>query len=605
MASLSNASLLAGNATVVPDSQFIFNSTDYIVFSLMLSISAAIGVYFGFFAKGADTTEEYLMGGKRMKTIPIAISLVASQLSAISIMTIPAEMYAFGVNWFFNVVCMLVVVPLLNYVVIPVFYNNNITNCLEYLEMRFNRKVRVLMTFIFISTMFFMLPIFIFLPSLAFSQVTGYNVHIINTVVCGICVFYTMFGGIKAVVWTDVIQAAIMMFSVILVGVMGANRVGGFSEVFRIAGEGGRLDVNFNFDPTTRSTIWNIFSSATLMWSGYVGLNQSCVQRIVSLPSLGHARRYITLICLIATFSTNHYFPRSLVLFGLGFIIIMFFNCFTGVVMYARFHACDPMEAGHVSKVDKMVPYFVQDTVGHLSGMPGVFISCVFSAALSTLSASINSLGGVVYFDYIKPHINHTEHKANVIMKGFVLFAGIYCIFGGMVVEKFTSILQVIYSIGGVSFGANCAVFFLGMLVPKVNGKGALSGVLASIVCMASIVILSWGRNHYDTLPKHTDGCPGTFNETLTTPSSVLLSSTAETPIKYEGFSILDLSFNWYVVVGFLITWLVGIPLSYVLKDRSKLDPKLLSPVVQPFVNYQPAQLEEPYELKLEKPEKA
>ncbi|KAH8284099.1 hypothetical protein KR054_010383 [Drosophila jambulina] len=587
MSSLTNDSLLP--TAVVPDSQFVFNSTDYAVFALMLGISASIGVYFGFFAKGADTTEEYLMGGKRMKTIPIAISLVASQLSAISIMTIPAELYAYGINWFFNVVCMVVVVPVLNYVVIPVFYNNNITNCYEYLEMRFCREVRVLQTFIFIMTMFFMLPIFIFLPSLAFAQVTGFNVHIINTVVCGICVFYTMFGGIKAVVWTDVIQAAIMVVSVVLVGVMGANRVGGLSEVLRIAGEGGRLDINFNFDPTTRSTIWNVFTSATLMWAGYVGLNQSCVQRIVSLPSLGHAR-------------------RSLVLFGLGFILIMFFNCFTGIVMYARFHDCDPIESGHVSKVDKMVPYFVQDTVGHLKGMPGVFISCVFSAALSTLSASINSLGGVVYFDYIKPHIRHTEHKANVIMKLFVLFAGIYCIFGGMVVEKFNSILQILYSIGGVSFGSTCAVFLLGMLVPKSHGKAALSGVFASIAVMASIVICSWGRNHYDTLPKTTEGCPAlNVNETLSsTAASLLLSSTTEAPAKDEGFSILDLSFNWYVVVGFILTWLVAIPLSYILKPKSdyKLDPKLLSPVVQPFVNYELAQGEEPLELKLEKPEK-
>ncbi|KAH8382313.1 hypothetical protein KR009_002884 [Drosophila setifemur] len=595
MASLSNASVLATVASVLPDSQFIFNTTDYIVFALMLSISASIGVYFGFFAKGADTTEEYLMGGKRMKTIPIAISLVASQLSAISIMTIPAEMYAYGVNWFFNVVCMVIVVPMLNYVVIPVFYNNNITNCYEYLEMRFSRKVRVLQTFIFILTMFFMLPIFIFLPSLAFAQVTGYNVHIINTIVCGICIFYTMFGGIKAVVWTDVIQAAIMVVSVVLVGVMGASRVGGLSEVFRIAGEGGRLDVNFNFDATTRSTIWNILSSATLMWSGYVGLNQSCVQRIVSLPSLSHAR-------------------RALVLFGFGFILIMFFNCFTGVVMYARFHACDPLESGAVSKVDKMVPYFVQDTVGHLWGMPGVFISCVFSAALSTLSASINSLGGVVYFDYIKPYIHHTEHKANVIMKAFVLFSGIYCVFGGMVVERFNSILQVLYSIGGVSFGSTCAVFLLGMLVPKAHGKAALSGVAVSIACMATIVILSWGRNHYDTLPKSIEECPalplnGTFTTELplNTSSSALLSLTTEIPPKDEGFSILDLTFNWYVVVGFIITWVVAIPLSYILKDHpdAKLDPKLLSPVVQPFVNYELTKTEEHFEIKLEKPEKA
>ncbi|XP_017057285.1 LOW QUALITY PROTEIN: sodium-coupled monocarboxylate transporter 2 [Drosophila ficusphila] len=591
---LSNASVLATAATAAnatPDSQFTFNSTDYAVFALMLSISASIGVYFGFFAKGEDTTEEYLMGGKRMKTIPIAISLVASQLSAISIMTIPAELYAYGVNWFFNVVCMVVVVPLLNYVVIPVFYNNNITNCYEYLELRFCREVRVVQTFIFITTMFFMLPIFIFLPSLAFAQVTGYNVHFINTVVCSICIFYTMFGGIKAVVWTDVIQAAIMVVSVVLVGTMGAHRVGGFSEVFRIAGEGGRLDINYNFDLTTRSTIWNIFTSATIIWAGYVGLNQSCVQRIVSLPSLGHAR-------------------RCLVFFGLGFILIMFFNCFTGVVIYALFHDCDPIKAGHVSKVDKMVPYFVQDTVGHLWGMPGVFISCVFSAALSTLSASINSLGGVVYFDYIKPHIRHTEHRANVIMKLFVFFTGIYCIFGGILVENFNSILQVVYSITGVSYGSTCGVFLLGMLVPKSHGRGALAGVFVSIACMATIVVLSWGRNHYDPLPTTTAGCPapplnGTTTESSTV-SSLLLSSTTEAPVKDGGFSILDLSFNLYTVAGFLITWLVGISVSCTVKPRAgyNLDPKLLSPVVQPFVDYKLTPMEEPHQLKLEKVEK-
>ncbi|XP_017144545.1 sodium-coupled monocarboxylate transporter 2 [Drosophila miranda] len=581
MSALLNASIQAA-AAVAPDSQFVFNSTDYVIFSLMLSISAAIGVYFGFFAKGEDTTEEYLMGGKRMKTLPIAISLVASQLSAISIMTIPGEMYGYGINWFFNVVCMVVVVPLLNYVIIPVFYNNNITNCYEYLEMRFDRKVRVLQTFLFISTMFFMLPIFLFLPSLAFSQVTGFNVHIINAIVSGICVFYTMFGGIKAVVWTDVVQAGIMVVSVVLVGVMGAYRVGGFSEVFRIAGEGGRLDVNFNLDLTTRSTIWNVFSSATIMWAGYVGLNQSCVQRIVSLPSLKHAR-------------------RALVIFGFGFVIIMFFNCFTGIVIFSRFYDCDPIKTGQVSKVDKMVPYFVQDTVGHLRGLPGVFISCVFSAALSTLSASINSLGGVVYFDYIKPHIRHTEHKANVIMKLFVFFCGIYCVLGGIVVEKFNSILQVLYSIGGVSFGATCAVFMLGMLVPRAHGRAAIIGVLSSIACMSTIVILSWGRNHYDTLPTRVDNCPAPALNATTTVSPLSPAATAAAHTG-DGFSILDLSFNWYVVVGFAVTWLVAVPLSYILKQRAdvKLDPKLLSPVVQPFVRYELAQADELHELKSE-----
>lgn len=170
--------------------------------------------------------------------------------------------------------------------------------------------------------------------------------------------------------------------------------------------------------------------------------------------------------------------PRALVLFGFGFVLIMTFNCFTGIVMYALYHDCDPLSVGHVSKLDKMVPYFVEDIMGHLSGMPGVFISCVFSAALSTLSASINSLSGIVYFDYIKPHIHHTEHRANLIMKLFVFFSGIHCIFGGIAVEKFSSILQIVYSIGGVSFGSVTGVFLLGMLVPRAHGR--VSTLIAS-----------------------------------------------------------------------------------------------------------------------------
>lgn len=314
---------------------------------------------------------------------------------------------------------------------------------------------------------------------------------------------------------------------------------------------------------------------------------------------------------------------RSLVLFGFGFIIIMTFNCFTGIVMYARYHDCDPLSLGHVNKLDKMVPYFVEDIMGHLSGMPGVFISCVFSAALSTLSANINSLSGIVYFDYIKPHIQHTEHKANLMMKLFVFFAGIYCIIGGIAVEKFSSILQIVYSIGGVSFGSVAGVFLLGMLVPRAHGRvsiliesatdfpllsplhsqAAFCGAITSIACMIYIVVGSWGRNQYETLMASTDNCPG-LNVTTTTVASVLLQANETTAIKLDdGFNILDLSFNWYTFVGFLITWFVGIALSYLLSpaEDANFDPKLLSPIIQSFVHYELTSGEELSELTIKK----
>uniref|UniRef100_T1PIW0 Sodium:solute symporter family protein n=1 Tax=Musca domestica TaxID=7370 RepID=T1PIW0_MUSDO len=582
---MASAVVSNGSGVISDISQFVFNSVDYSVFVFMLCISAGIGVYFGFFAKGEDTTEEYLHGGKQMKTLPIAISLVASQLSGISIMTIPAEMYSYGINWFFNVVSMVIIIPILLWVVIPVFYNNNISNCYEYLEVRFNRKTRELQTIAFMVTLFLMLPVFIFIPALAFSQVTGINIHLINGVVCAICVFYTMFGGIKAVVWTDVVQAAIMVMSVTLVGVLGAIKVGGVTEVFRIAGEGQRLNVNLEFDATTRSTFWNNFISSTIMWTSYVGLNQSCVQRIVSLPSLKHAR-------------------RSLIIFGFGFVMIMFFNCFTGIVMYARYHDCDPLEAGFVSKADKLMPFFVQDVVGHLKGMPGVFISCVFSAALSTMSAGMNSLAGIVYFDYIKPHIKHTERRANLTMKTLVLLTGLYCILAGTVVEKFSSILQIVYSIGGVTFGSVFGVFLLGMLVPKAHGRAAFWAAISSMLVMVYIVGASQGRNHYETLPSSVVSCPvlNMTSASLTSPLDAMPQQQdfdSLTPATDKGFHILDLSFNWYSTLGAIIVFAVGIPLSYILSPEkgAKFDVKLLSPIIQPFANYELAQTEEVLEV--------
>ncbi|XP_054746818.1 sodium-coupled monocarboxylate transporter 1 [Anastrepha obliqua] len=559
--------------------QFTFGTIDYIVFLLMLSISLLIGIYFGFFGHGADNTEEYLLGGRRMKTLPTAISLVASQLSAISIMTIPTEMYSFGINWIFNIFAIVLIVPILNWVVIPVFYNNNISNCYEYLELRFNRGTRQLLTIVFMGTLFLMLPIFIFIPSLAFSQVSGLNIHLINAVVCSICIIYTMLGGIKAIVWTDVVQAAVMVASVVIVGVLGAVKVGGVSKMLSIAHKGRRLDVSFAFDATTRVTFWNSSITSIVLWVTYVGLHQSCVQRIVSLPSLKHAR-------------------HALIIFGLGFFVIMFFTCFTGIIMYALYHDCDPITRGYVQKLDKMVPFFVQDVVGHLSGMPGLFISCVFSAALSTMSASLNSLAGVVYFDYIKPHVKHTERKANLIMRAFICASGVYSIISGFLVEKFASILQMVYSIGGVTFGSVFGVFLLGMLVPLAHGRAAFWSVITSIITMCVIIIGAQGRLHYNSLPMSVENCTATNATVLLSSTSTI--GTTPTPSITESFNIFHLSFNWYAVTGSIVLFLVAIPLSYILpvEQNYKLNLKLLSPVLHPFLRYELPPTEELPELK-------
>ncbi|XP_017145116.1 sodium-coupled monocarboxylate transporter 2 [Drosophila miranda] len=560
-----------------------FSGTDYIVFTLMLSASAGIGVYFGFFSKSKNTTEEYLQGGKKMPTWPVAISLVSSQLSGVAMMSIPAESYTFGFNIVFIVMAMIPTVPVLIYIIVPVFYENNVSNCYEYLEMRFNKLTRQLVTITFIMNQFLMLPVYMFVPSLAFSQVTGINIHLINTVVSSVCVFYTMLGGIKAVVWTDVVQGGVMLLSVVLVAILGTSHTGGLSKVLENASEGGRLDINFGIDPRLRVTFWSGIFSGLLMWTGKVGLDQSCVQRIVSLPSYSHAK-------------------KSLLIAGIGFLFIMIFTCFIGIIMFSYYYGCDPIQAGLVSKPDKLMPFFIQDIMGHLIGMPGVFISCVFSASLSSLSASLNSFAGVVYFDYIKPHIRHTDARANGIMKLVIIVMGAYCILGGYMVQNFNSIIQTMWTITGINTGAVVGVFLLGMFVPRCSAKVAVTGIVFSVVAMLWIIInaqinFKAGLIRYDVLPNGLDQCEArdfqvilnSINSNTTTPATTMEAPPQVTTAfgSNRDFSLYDISFYWYKVLGAILVFAWAIPMSYVwpTDKEEKQNPKLYSPFVRKMLN--------------------
>lgn len=161
---------------------------------------------------------------------------------------------------------------------------------------------------------------------------------------------------------------------------------------------------------------------------------------------------------------------------------------------------------------DKMMPFFIQDIMGDIIGMPGVFISCVFSAALSTLSANLNSLAGVVYFDYIRPFIRHTDDRANSTMKLIIVIMGVYCIVGGFVVVNFKSIIQSVITITGINTGAVVGVFLLGMLFPHANRKAAVSSIIFSVLAMFYLIIRTQmnfksGIIAYEMLPNSLDQC--------------------------------------------------------------------------------------------------
>ncbi|KRT84249.1 hypothetical protein AMK59_1454 [Oryctes borbonicus] len=219
-----------------------FSWYDYGMFGLMLALSTIIGVYFGFVRK-QTTSNDYLLGGKKMSAVPISISLIASVLSGITLLVIPVDVYSYGITYWFSVP-MLILTNIITYTVyLPVFYELQVTSTFEYLKFRFDVTVSSFASVVFTISQILYLPIVIYVPALALSQATGININVITPVVCIVCIFYTSFGGLKAVVWTDVLQFTVMISSIIVVFYLGLTSTGGLANIWEKNLKYGRLDV--------------------------------------------------------------------------------------------------------------------------------------------------------------------------------------------------------------------------------------------------------------------------------------------------------------------------------------------------------------------------
>ncbi|CAH1989466.1 unnamed protein product [Acanthoscelides obtectus] len=268
-----------------------FSWPDYAMFVLSLGICLAVGIYFGIFAK-TKNAQEYLVGSRSMSVFPITMSLTASWVSGISLLGTPTEIYVYGTQYIYIIGGVLLATIFMSWMYLPVFHDLNLTSMYEYHERRFDKKVRLFASILFAIGMISWLPVVIYVPALAFNQVTGVNVHLITPIVCTICIIYTSMGGIKAVVWTDVIQIIIMFGAMILIAIKGTWNLGGIGEVLRRNWSGQRIEGPvFDPNPLTRHTIWSLIIGGCVYLLQNSGIDQNMLQRYMSLPTLKDGRK--------------------------------------------------------------------------------------------------------------------------------------------------------------------------------------------------------------------------------------------------------------------------------------------------------------------------
>ncbi|XP_063227306.1 sodium-coupled monocarboxylate transporter 1-like isoform X2 [Bacillus rossius redtenbacheri] len=500
-----------------------FSWVDHTMFALMLVVSTVVGVLIGVCGK-QDTKVDYLLGGKKMSVIPIAVSLIFSHVSGISIVALPTEYYTYGAMYFNQFFAGLITCIITISVFLPIFFELQITSTYEYLELRFDKNVRTMASFLFACSLILYLPIVIYTPALAFNEVSGLSVHLVTSVVCIVCMLYTMLGGMKAVVWTDFLQSFVTVSSCIAIICVGLAKTGGFNVMWDRSGKGGRLEIfDFNPDPFERNTYWTVVVGSTFHWMFSLGINQGMVQKFIALPSLKKAR-------------------LSLVIFFFGYLLMKTLVLLIGLVIYSNYYQCDPVTSKVIDKADQIVPFFAMDAAAHIPGLPGLFVAGIFSACLSTLSSNFNCLSATIFEDFISPLIKGKksfESKIPYILKGIVILTGMICLLMVLVVEKMGGIFQVASTLAGITSGATLGMFFLGMFIPWANWKGCLAGSITSLVIMTWIttgaqVYKGTGIERFPYAPMSTEGCEEIFNFTApvtpTRPAGVATASEETSP---------------------------------------------------------------------------
>ncbi|KAF6203176.1 hypothetical protein GE061_003593 [Apolygus lucorum] len=551
---------------------------EYVSFVLTMTISAAVGVYFGFIKGGQNTISGYLLGSKEISLIPMSISLITAYFSAITILGVPAEVYTYGVTFSSAVLSLISIGFVSSYIVIPVFHKLQLVSAYEYIELRFGRGMRMAMSLIFVIHQLSYMPMTIYAPAMAINQATKINENLVSSVMSGVCIFYTTLGGLKAVVWTDTFQAVVIFFSLFAVLIMGTIRVGGVQSVIAIASEGGRLDLDFVPDLTGRMNFWTAQIAVSLMWMANCSFSPESIQRFTALPTLRQAK--------ISAF-----------LLPLGIIVAVITCSAIALVVYAEFHDCDPVSSGMIIRTDQLLSLFVLKVLGDIRGLGGLFYAGLVAGSLSTMSAGFNSLAGIIYRDFVSSHfqVAPSERNATLIMKGIVCVIGFICVLLAIFINKLgDNLVEIAVTFGGLTVGPIIGIFLLGLLVPWVTNKGVMCGSLVGIFVTAWFTVAGriYAAEIASTHPVKTvrvDGCYHNFTVNDIFPRN----SVSNVPTLYRLSSFL------LPPLGIFIVMTISVIVSYLTGFNRLLDvnPDLISPLVHRFLpkkpkTYEPVPLE-------------
>ncbi|KAL7630667.1 UNVERIFIED_CONTAM: hypothetical protein RMT77_019125 [Armadillidium vulgare] len=469
-----------------------FGTVDYCVFAGMLIASGTIGLCTSLI--GIKSPEEFLMGNRSFKPLPVAMSLLTSLVSSIGILGYSGEVYAYGAQIALFVIGIALAIVFCSQFALPVLHPLKLTSITEYIELRFKSKsLRMVVCFLLFVRSLLYLGVCLYAPTIALITVTKLST-ITNIFLLGVvCTIYSALGGIRAVIWTDVFQLSVMLIGLLIIDVLGCIKIGGFFKTFYLSGEGGRLDVfTMNPSPFVRHSFFNVIAFGFFFYTHMFGSDQINLQRVCSVKSLKHSKIVLR--------------------YNIYGMILIYFLIFTGgLVAYVTYMGCDPMALGLIKKKEEIMPFFILDKLGFIPGLPGIFVATLVGGAMSSLSSVINSSVALIWRDVCLKFTffeTASERCATLTNKIISLILGTVMIAIAIVASKANSLIELSNIIGGTFQGPVLGVFLIGYLLPKCNNKGVWTGFILSSVFTLWITLGGFFyKKPPNLLPFSTDEC--------------------------------------------------------------------------------------------------
>jgi SSS family solute:Na+ symporter len=450
-------------------------AADWAVITLYLAGTLGLSAWL---ARRQHSAADYYVGGRDLPWWALSLSILATQSSANSFLGIPAYVALVpggGLNWLQYELVVPLAMLVVMLVFVPVLRGLQLVSVYEYLERRFDSATRLVLSAVFLLSRGLAAGVALYAAALVVQVCTGLPLVWCVVGMGMVTLVYDTMGGMRAVVWTDVVQMGVLLLGIVVCGVYAWQAAGGGAAILaslapeRLAA----VELAHGLGDGARAPVWGFVVGGLVLYVAYYGVDQGQAQRTLAAQDVPAAQRALLLNGLAR-------FPLTLLYCGLGLAI--------GAV-YAGSEAL--RAAVPAGRLDVLVPRFIELYLP--AGLRGLLVAAILAAAMSSLDSLLNSLSAATLRDFVEPRLGERASPARRLRAARVVTVAwgvLIVLFALSVGDIASSVVEGINRIGALFYGPLLAAFGCGILDRRARGPAVLAGVAAGL---GLNLVLSYG----------------------------------------------------------------------------------------------------------------